>query len=109
MDSDCNFKTDHFPLLFILKNIIISNPNDKIMQIYFQWRIMSLAEFGFVSLTPGHSARHDYSDSNREANYKSDKQRQKEEKERKEREAQEEAARIAAEEKRKQEAAEAKR
>jgi len=68
-----------------------------------QWRIMSLAEFGFVSLTPGHSARHDYSDSNREANYKSDKQRQKEEKERKEREAQEEAARIAAEGKKKAE------
>ena len=70
---------------------------------------MSLAEFGFVSLTPGHSARHDYSDSNREANYKSDKQRQKEEKERKEREAQEEAARIAAEEKKKAEEEEAAR
>ena len=60
---------------------------------------MSLAEFGFVSCVPGHSAGHDYQNSNNEANYKSDAKRKKEEKERQEKEAKEEAARKAAEEK----------
>lgn len=37
----------------------------KISENILQWRIMSLAEFGFVSLTPGHtSARHDWKDAN---------------------------------------------
>jgi len=72
-----------------------------------QWRIMSLAEFGFVSLTPGHSASYDMRGSNSEPNYKSEARRQKEEKERQEKAAQEEKARKIAEEKKRVEEEEA--
>ena len=58
---------------------------------------MSLAEFGFVSLTPGQSARYDWTDTNSD-NYKKEQQKKKEEKERKERAAREEAERKKAEE-----------
>jgi hypothetical protein len=68
---------------------------------------MSLAEFGFVSLTPGYSsARHDWKDSN--INRKSEAQRQREEKEQTEKLAREEAAEKEAEDQQRKEEAEAK-
>ena len=57
-----------------------------------------MAEFGFVSLSPGHSSARHY-DTN--SNYKSDAQRAKEEKEKAEKRAREEAARKFAEEEKK--------
>ena len=73
-------------------------PNTKNDYFLFQWRIMSLAEFGFVSCVPGHSSSR-FSDTN--SNYKSDAQRAKEEKEKAEKRAREEAARKLAEEEKK--------
>lgn len=65
-----------------------------------QWRIKSLAEFGFVSLAPGHSsARHDYKDSNSNATFnKQSKEREEKEKAAREQDAREKEERRKEEE-----------
>ncbi|TRY80540.1 hypothetical protein TCAL_04794 [Tigriopus californicus] len=73
-----------------------------------QWRIMSMAEFGFCRLSQGSSARHDWKDQNAARNQqKREKEdyerRRKEEEERKKREEQEERERLEREKKEKEE------
>jgi len=71
-----------------------------------QWRIKSLAEFGFVSLAPGHSsARHDWKDSSSNTTFnQQSKEREEKEKAAREQDAKEkEAKRREEEQKRKAE------
>ena len=70
------------------------------LSFFLQWRIKSLAEFGFVSLAPGHSsARHDYKDSNSNATFnKQSKEREEKEKAAREQDAKEKEERRKEEE-----------
>ena len=76
------------------------------LSFFLQWRIKSLAEFGFVSLAPGHSsARHDWKDSSSNTTFnQQSKEREEKEKAAREQDAKEkEAKRREEEQKRKAE------